>query len=268
VIGIEADQRVKEPRRERECVGLGIYWENAILDARGLYSFEVDTRLDPVITTRTNSRISVTSTSTVHHLNLLNGLVTGTSIKTTAATVVTSRGASSSGSVTGVGLKVGVTSLSAPAANTKVNLPGIGYVVLNEQTRRDGGKFSSSITVNAIDIYITQKNSLGLGAGAGLSWGMPRPASSMCPHSIWWGSNAYGMYAYGKSATVTLSSGPAAYASVGCAGGDSTNRVAKFSVSGVGRSGTIVDRATASISSSKSSSHGQAKILTCRYLTT
>jgi len=133
-------------------------------------------------------------------------------------------------------------------------------MVLNEQSRYDSGKLSSSISVNAVDVYVTHKNALGLGTGSRIIVGHADSSFQHVPAFYLVGANAYGAYAYGKSATVTLTSGPAAYAGVGCTGGDMTSRVATFSVSKVGGTGTVVDHATASISTTGSSAHGQSKI--------
>jgi hypothetical protein len=54
---------------------------------------------------------------------------------------------------------------SSPAPNSRVNLPGIGYVVINEQYGSSSASGASE-TVIAFDIYITQSNLLGLPKGA------------------------------------------------------------------------------------------------------
>ena len=41
-----------------------------------------------------------------------------------------------------------------PAPNTRIDLPGVGYVVLNEQTVSGDGVTTSGITVNMIHVVL------------------------------------------------------------------------------------------------------------------
>jgi hypothetical protein len=167
----------------------------------------------------------------------------------------------STGSVIPVNLRVGLRSVANVQANTRINLAGIGYVVLNEQTRHDSGSYFTSISVNAIHVYVTQRNVLlGLRPGTQIVVGHADTSFSRTKGFFVVGANSYGLYAYGKAATVTLSSGPAAYASVGCLGGSMTNRILQFTISGVGSSGTIVDTASGAVSKNGSSAHAQSKV--------
>jgi len=52
----------------------------------------------------------------------------------------------------------------APAPNTRVELPGVGYAVLNEQIARGDGLQSAGITINMIHVYLLDPVS---GAAAG-----------------------------------------------------------------------------------------------------
>jgi hypothetical protein len=49
------------------------------------------------------------------------------------------------------------------APNTRINLSGVGYVVLNEQIRSGDGVSTSGLRVNMIHVYL--KNLLGGSAG-------------------------------------------------------------------------------------------------------
>ena len=42
-----------------------------------------------------------------------------------------------------------------PDPNTQVDLPGVGYVVLNEQLSDGDGVHNTSLTVNMIHVYLT-----------------------------------------------------------------------------------------------------------------
>ena len=104
------------------------------------------------------------SSSTVEKVNLLSGLITGDTIMTTSKADFTSSG-SASATTTVVNLVVNGQTISAhPAPNTRINLAGLGYVVLNEQSINVTSS-SASATVNGVDIYVTTTNSFGLPVG-------------------------------------------------------------------------------------------------------
>lgn len=99
------------------------------------------------------------STASAASVNILNGLVTADEV---VANVVSSRTASGATSnadgSTFTSLAIaGVGSLSGDqpvAPNTNVSLPGVGYVVLNEQIPSGDGVTSSGLTVNMIHVYL------------------------------------------------------------------------------------------------------------------
>src|SRR5256885_2510518 len=98
------------------------------------------------------------STSSAASVNILNGLITADEV---VANVMSSAGQSgalsdAAGS-TFTNLTVAGRSLSgdqAVAPNTNVSLPGVGYVVLNEQIPTGDGVTSSGLTVNMIHVYL------------------------------------------------------------------------------------------------------------------
>ena len=87
---------------------------------------------------------SAESNSTLENVSLLNGLITANSVVALAGSWLTDLGASSNASGSQLDNLVvnGVSYSSGVAPNTRVSLPGVGYVVLNEQ-RRTGDGFSS-----------------------------------------------------------------------------------------------------------------------------
>jgi len=99
------------------------------------------------------------STATAANINILSGLITADEV---IANVVSSRTAS--GAVSNadgstfanlVVAGVPVTSGDAPVApNTNISLPGVGYVVLNEEIPSGDGVTSSGLTVNMIHVYL------------------------------------------------------------------------------------------------------------------
>lgn len=87
------------------------------------------------------SPIRSRTSATTNQVNLLNGLVRATAVKAVSSTTRSSSGfALSSSGTTLTGLVVGGVSVRADAApNTRINLAGYGYLVVNEQTKRSNG---------------------------------------------------------------------------------------------------------------------------------
>ena len=105
----------------------------------------------------------VATTARTEHVSLLGGAITATAIK--AVSISTHDGSgyhTSSAGSTFVGLKVlGVPISANPAPNTKISLPGVGRIVLNEQksTITSNG---AKLNVNAIHIFVTVANPLSI----------------------------------------------------------------------------------------------------------
>jgi len=91
------------------------------------------------------------SIATVADVSILDGLITASRVLSIAtatqvgSTVVSDAYGSAFESLSVAGVSVG----STPAPNTRMNLPGVGYVVLNEQVRT-----ASGITVNMIHVVL------------------------------------------------------------------------------------------------------------------
>jgi hypothetical protein len=108
------------------------------------------------------------STSSAENINVLSGLITADALvgnvrSREAGGVAVSDGDGSSFSnlvVAGVPVTSGDGTV---APNTRINLSGVGYVVLNERVRTGDGVSSSGLTVNMIHVYL--KNLLGGSAG-------------------------------------------------------------------------------------------------------
>jgi hypothetical protein len=97
------------------------------------------------------------TTSELGGVNLLNGLIRVDQVLAVASSYVNEGGAASdaAGSML-LGLVVAGRSFgSTPAPNTRIALPGTGYVILNEQTVTGNGSSASGITVNMIHVVLT-----------------------------------------------------------------------------------------------------------------
>ncbi len=88
------------------------------------------------------------STATLGRVSILNGLITADGV---VAIATSTSGNSNADGSTLANLVVNGVQIAAPAPNTRVELPGVGYVVLNEQIVTDGG-----ITVNMIHVVLRQ----------------------------------------------------------------------------------------------------------------
>jgi hypothetical protein len=127
---------------------------SADVDALGAPEVAVD-----ALTTTTSGMSDVqasTAQSTAHleHVNILSGLITAeTVIAATSSWVSGAAGRNAAGSsftnlvVNGVPIGTGD---YLPAPNTRVDLPGVGYAVLNEQIATG----ASGITVNMIHVVL------------------------------------------------------------------------------------------------------------------
>ena len=111
---------------------------------------------------------SAQSIASVANVDLLSGLITAKEVIASATSTSSGSGASSnSNGSTFENLVVAglaVTSGDGPVApNTRMDLPGVGYVVLNEQISTGDGLTTSGITVNMIHVVLT--NLLGAQTG-------------------------------------------------------------------------------------------------------
>lgn len=98
----------------------------------------------------------VQSLTTVENVNILNGLITAKLVVPISSSTGDGFTASSSGAGSAlVDLVVGgVPIADGIAPNTSVPLPGVGYVVLNEQVVGGDGTGTSSLTVNMIHVVL------------------------------------------------------------------------------------------------------------------
>lgn len=103
------------------------------------------------------SRAFVTASAAAANVNVLNGLITAKAVLALATSYANgTKAASEADGSTLLDLVVAGVSYAdgAPAPNTRVELPGVGYVVLNEQIQSGDGLHASSLTVNMIHVYL------------------------------------------------------------------------------------------------------------------
>jgi hypothetical protein len=115
----------------------------------------------------TSSAQSATASANTATISLLAGLITAQAISAASSTTLQSNGTfqvSSAGSTFNNLVILGHVYNGTVPANTRINLPLIGYVVLNEQTSNISNAMAN-LTVNMIDIHVTVLNVLGLQVG-------------------------------------------------------------------------------------------------------
>jgi hypothetical protein len=102
------------------------------------------------------TRASSQTSSSVQRAVVLNGLISAEIVTAVASSFWNATGASSDADGSGfTGLVVnGVAFTEDPAPNTRIDLPGVGFAVLNEQTTIGDGVTSSAITVNMIHVVL------------------------------------------------------------------------------------------------------------------
>jgi len=92
--------------------------------------------------------------STAQSVSILGGLITATSV--TASANVNCDGESGAEGTQFSDLSVlGLPIVGTPAPNTQLTLPGVGYVVLNEQDLNGQNFNGQQLIVNGIDVYVT-----------------------------------------------------------------------------------------------------------------
>jgi hypothetical protein len=113
--------------------------------------------LDATTTGAVDDAVSTSqSSSELEDVNVLNGLITADIITAIASSYRNATGAASGsdGSAFTNLVVNGAPVTSDVAPNTQIALPGVGYVVLNEQQVTGDGVSSSGITVNMIHVYL------------------------------------------------------------------------------------------------------------------
>jgi hypothetical protein len=120
---------------------------------------------------------TMTVTSQVESVSLLSGLVRATSIRAVARDVVKDGKRTSSAAGSSVqGLRIGLLPIISVPANTRLDLPGIGFLVANEQILPPANSRKRTV-VNGLRIHVTTANALGLAVGTDIILGHAESAA-------------------------------------------------------------------------------------------
>jgi hypothetical protein len=99
------------------------------------------------------------SSSTLQNVNILGGLITAKAVVSMASAAATrATAASNSAGSTLAGLMINGVSFGdvAPEPNTRIELPGVGAVILNEQVAGGDGLATTKLTVNMIHVVLRE----------------------------------------------------------------------------------------------------------------
>jgi len=225
----------------------------APLVSTGAVATTADTYASPVRSRMTASTADV---------NLLSGRVRATTIKAASHTIRTTSGyAFSTSGTTFASLVVNGRAISAtPAPNTRVTVPGFGYVTINEQVKRSNG-----LTVVGLRLVITTSNSLHIPVGSSVTVSHAMSALSGPVSGVLSG------YGYGSrvdsGGTVTSGSSFTAYLPcLGTAGRVRTNTGAGVNLPGVATTGTITNTAAGTVNSTSAKGTTTSTVQTANVL--
>lgn len=194
-------------------------------------------------------------------INLLGGLVSAQEITAISTTTIDDNGnfhVSAAGSTFNNLSVLGHVYNGSVPANTRITLPLLGYIVLNEQTSNIGSS-NATMTVNMIHIHITGVNLLGLQAGTEVivSNATSGIYNEQAPGIIQGGS--FGSLILGSllNSTTTV---PEVLPCQGTNGAVATNTQAGITVPGILTSGTVVDTAESNLTPDFSSGENTSTI--------
>lgn len=210
---------------------------------------KIDAVLSTIRTAKTASTATNTSTSTISGVNLLNGLITATTVKgisTTDATA-TKLGGTASGS-TFVNLKVAGRTIAADVApGTVINLAGIGTLTLKKVTNSGDRRTVSKTVVEMVVIDVKVANSLKLAVGSRITVAHAFSGYSRTQPTLFVGGQAYATSANSKiGSQLENDIGRGALVTIGCEGTDGktrTNNLEDLAVGNVLSLGTGVTTA-------------------------
>ena len=213
----------------------------------------VNSAQSTVTTQRSATQISAQAISNVQGVSILNGLITVGQIVTVANSAGTASDASSNDTGSKiVGLNIaGLSPISyLPKPNTTIKLPGVGYIVLNEQVGPYNGFNSSSISVNMIHVHITSTAIPGVLANTDIVIGSANSNFFRTSVPALVNGNTYALSLIGNVGNNNVSVTPVAGAQIGCAGGTQQNNINNSNLSNLGTTGVVNDSTSGQIAQS------------------
>lgn len=196
-----------------------------------------------VFTDKTATSAALTNTSRVSMVRALDGRIKSDRIQAVA------QGSASTSRVGTTSFRSrfeNLTILGRPVAtsvpnNTRMEIPGFGYVILKETVQRGDGVNSGSISINMLKIVITQANSLNIPVGSQIVIAHADGSFSRTTVPVLVGGNAFVTTAKSSSPATENSVGRAAPVYLGCLGTNGaqvSNEVSSVSAPGMVSSAT------------------------------
>jgi hypothetical protein len=180
------------------------------------------------------------ATSQESSVTLLGGMLNAESVSASSVTSLAEAGISTTGAVDLAGATLlGQPLPDSPARNTKVAVPGVGTLVLNEEQRSTDSQGTTTLVVSALDLHVSQQNTLGLPVGSQLIVGHTRSGITDL------GTRArVDGHGFGTSLTSgsTVVSGRTAFQPLACLGTDGTvqqRSLAAVAIPGVVSTGLV-----------------------------
>jgi len=190
----------------------------------------------------TGSGPATVSTTTVAGVSLLGGLVGVTGLKsvsTTSLNTTTGKYSTSADGTQFTGLTVaGLPILVSPAANTKLTLPNVGYVELNQQSSKVG-KSQASMRVIAVHIVVTLSTPLAP-VGTNIEIGFASSGLAGAVQGLLTGL-AYGAHANVGNTIIAGNLFPESLSCMGTGGATMTNPGGSLNIPGIISGGVVTD---------------------------
>jgi hypothetical protein len=181
-------------------------------------------------------------------ISLLSGLISAQEITAVTTTTIDSSGVlhvSSAGTMVNNLVVLGHLYNGTVPANTRITLPLLGYVVLNEQTSTVGTS-TASLAINMIHVHVTGINLLGLQIGTEIivSSATSGIINVFAPAIVTGG--AFATQVTGQPLT-SAQTAPVALPCLGTGGTVLTNTLTGLSLTSILTSGTVTDTAESSL---------------------
>ncbi len=231
-------------------VGVGRKQSVAGVDLRPIFSTgTINTR---VASKKTHTGVAATASASTEHISLLKGVIKATAIKSASTTNRNNSTGAFTTSAAGTKLVdlviAGHHITATPKPNTRIGVPGIGYVILNQQTVTTQGGYRG-LTVVAIHVVVTVLNKIAhIGTQAFVS-----VATSSLTSPV---KGVLEGIAFGADVNVggIITAGGIFPAGLGCLGTNGvpkTNSAASVNVPGVIKAGAVTDTANGIVNAHK-----------------
>ncbi|GAC1304625.1 MAG: hypothetical protein NVSMB27_43670 [Ktedonobacteraceae bacterium] len=215
-----------------------------------------------ITSTRNSNSASVSTTSDVKNLSILQGLITASDVKAVGTSTATSSGATSTTSGTNfAGLKVADNSISGtPQPDTTIQLPSLGYVVLNEEGFNNGID-ATSVGINMIDLHVTQSNAFNVTAGTRIIIAQVNSSETRTPVPVIANAIAYALSGSGLGGSGSSTSGPYSLTAIDCsASSNAQNGIQQINASTAGSTGAVSSSASGQITQALTTADSQVNV--------